>query len=75
MNRYSSEDSYRVLATIQKKLRDLACQGRHADGAISYQDLCDFVRKETEASCIRAAKAKADRDRRSRAAKRGDASA
>lgn len=74
-NRYSSLDFYRILVAIENRLRDLPCQGRHADGAKAYRDLHDLVRTEKEACCIRVAKAKAEQSRKARHTNRGDASA
>lgn len=62
--RYGSLDFYHTLAAIEDKVIHLACRGKEVDGEASWKDLLDYIRKEREASAIRAAKAKAEYLRR-----------
>lgn len=64
--RYGSEDFYRTLVAIDKKVAALVCRGNHDDGGEAYRDLADYIRVEREACAIRVARAKAEASRRGR---------
>jgi len=65
--RYGSEDHYRELKAIDKKLSDLGAFVSAGPGMRHYHDLQDYLSQLREAAAIRAALTKAERARRGRA--------
>lgn len=67
---YSSADFYRVLETIEIKVRHLTTEDGARLGGLAYKDLLDYVTKEREACAVRVARAKAESARRKRVAEK-----
>lgn len=70
--KYSSRDFYRILETIEKKVRDLTSDVGITRGGRAYQELLDYITKEREACYIRVARATAEDVRRKKAKKTED---